>query len=191
MVRTRSRKLLWSSAVLLCVGACASSGLSPLLYGVRHVRGGDPAAVFEAARAALIHAGYRIDRADADAGVITTLPITVSSRGEGVRIDHRLTSHGAVRRLAQIYITRSSPAQAAPPGDVSVYCKVVVQEQTTEAHRMFRHEHRASDIPGDTPIDREAATTMQQNTVWQTIHRDKAAERHILEEVLSQTASER
>lgn len=51
---------------------------------------------------------------------------------------------------------------------------------------MFRHDHRVSDIPDDTPIDRDAATTTEQNTVWRTIRRDKAAERRILEAILDQ-----
>jgi hypothetical protein len=68
--------------------------------------------------------------------------------------------------------------------DVNVYCKVVVQEQTTETHRMFAQDSTLSDVPHDTAIDRDAATTTQQNTVWRTVQRDKAAERRILEAVL-------
>jgi len=38
-----------------------------------------------------------------------------------------------------------------------------------------------SDLPTDTPIDREGATTQEQNTVWRTIGRDKSKERSILD----------
>ena len=133
--------------------------------------------MFNAARSALTDLGYGIDRADPVAGVIEAQPIRKTSATETARTGIRLSSRTHLRQVAYLHVTRGAEI-------VNVYCKVVLQEQTTEAHRMFRHDHQVSDTPGDTPIDREAATTTEQNTVWQTIRRDKAAERRILEAVL-------
>ncbi len=66
-------------------------------------------------------------------------------------------------------------------------CRVLIQEQTTQAHRLFERDHRGYDTPTDTPIEREAATTVRQNTVWRTNRRDRRSERAILEAVTSRT----
>ena len=54
------------------VGGCASSGLSPLHYTVRHIQNGDADKDFAAAVASLVDLGYKIDTADAHTGTITT-----------------------------------------------------------------------------------------------------------------------
>lgn len=97
-----------------------------------------------------------------------------------MHVGTRATSRSRLRRVVHVRVTQSTDV-------VNVYCQVAIQEQTTEAHRMFRRNHMISDTPGETPIDREAATTDEQNIVWQTIGRDKAAERRILEAILAQT----
>ena len=45
---------------------------------------------------------------------------------------------------------------------------------------MLAYDRSGSDSPASTPIEREAATTDRQNTVWETIHRDRSSERRIL-----------
>ncbi len=179
MVYPRAGTIIWLGVIWLGVGGCASTGLSPLNFSVRHIQDGNRAAVFDAARSALADLGYGIDRADPAAGVIEAQPTRTTSATEPAPTGMRLSSRTRLRQVAYLHVTRGTEI-------VNVYCKVVVQEQTTEAHRMFRQDHRVSDTPGHTPIDREAATTTEQNTVWQTIRRDKAAERRILEAVLDQ-----
>ncbi len=67
-------------------------------------------------------------------------------------------------------------------GAARVFCRVLIQEQTTQGHRMFASDRSGSDTPGDyTAINRDAATTTEQNTVWRTLRRDKSAERQILD----------
>ena len=182
MSQARDWKLALSCAFWLLVGGCASSGLSPLNFGVRQVPGADRAAVFDATRTTLADLGYRIDRSDLAEGVVTTYPLQAKSRDEPSRPGFRLRQRSRVRRVAQVRLAESAEA-------VSVYCKVVIQEQTTEAHRMFAGDRMSSDTPGRTPIDDEAATTTEQNDAWQTIRRDKAAESRILEAILQQTGS--
>jgi glyoxylate carboligase len=174
----------WSIASLcatwLFAGGCASPGPSPFNYGVRHVQDGDAAAVFWTAHATLGNLGYRIGPADPAAGEIITQPTATTPDAERAHVGTRAASRSRLRRVVHVRVARSADA-------VNVYCQVAIQEQTTEAHRMFRRNHMISDTPGETPIDREAATTDEQNMVWQTIARDKAAERRILEAILERT----
>jgi hypothetical protein len=49
---------------------------------------------------------------------------------------------------------------------------------------MFASDRSGSDTPGDyTAINRDAATTAEQNSVWRTLRRDRAAERNIIAEI--------
>ncbi len=179
MSHTQAGKHIWLFISCFCVGGCVSPRLSPLNYTVKHVQGRKRAAVFAAAEAALKELSYEIYNADPAKGTINALPISATAAEKETRAGSGPGSQTRLRRAVYVRLTQSAAV-------VNVYCKVVVQEQTTEAHRMFRHDHRVSDIPDDTPIDRDAATTKEQNTVWRTIRRDKATERAILEAVLDQ-----
>ncbi len=182
MTSSRAPSRRWLAVLLLPLGGCASSGLSPLSYGVRHVPNTDSASILDVATDALIELGYEIDRVDRTDGVVTTRPIATTSAYEGLPHATRLSSPSRLRRVAQVRVVPG-------PDVTNVYCRVAVQEQTTEAHRMFQTDHSISDAPGHTAIDRDAATTTEQNTVWETVRRDKATERLILEAIVRQTDS--
>ena len=49
---------------------------------------------------------------------------------------------------------------------------------------MFSSAYARDDVPNDTAIDRDAATTKEQNTVWEPVGRDKSAERIIVQAIL-------
>lgn len=182
MTSSRTQSCCWLAVVLMPLGGCASSGLSPLSYGVRQVPITDTAPVLGVATDALIELGYEIDRVDQTDGVVTTKPITTTGTYERLPHGARLSSPSRFRRVAQVRVVPG-------PDVTNVYCRVAVQEQTTEAHRMFQSDQSISDAPGHTAIDRDAATTTEQNTVWETVRRDKAAERLILEEIVRRTES--
>lgn len=162
---------------VLTSGGCASSALSLQNFGVRRVQSADAAALLRKAENVLKQAGFQIDKSDRRAGVLETKPRAVSPE-EAHRAPWRTAgSQPPMRRVARVQVERS--------GDViSVYCRVVWQEQSTETHRMFQHDRELSDLPDDTPIEREGATTTEQNTVWRTVRRDKPAERRILDTIV-------
>jgi hypothetical protein len=135
-----------------------------------------------AAQSALVGLGYAIDEVDDREGLITARPVIPGKRDESTVGGGRLTSRGETRRVAHLRVAEGG-------GGVKIYCKVVIQKQTTEAYRMLERDRRASDVPGDTPIERDAATTPRQNTVWETVRRDTAAERLILQTILEQTGA--
>lgn len=177
-MRVTLRELSLAGLSALLVGGCASPGPLALGYGVRHIPEGDWAAVLGSAETALANLGYPIDRMDASAGVITTCPVAEDSYATRARRPGtRLSSPGEMRRFAEVRLARA--------GDrLDLYCKVVVEELTTRAHRIFAQDHALVDTPDVTPIDGEAATTQQQNTVWRRVQRDKAAEHRILDAIL-------
>ena len=177
---TRVPTVVLASVAVVSWAGCASPGASRVDYGVRLVRDCERRSVFDAAEAALVGAGYRIDRRDFAEGVLSTHPIPGVGTGPAAPRGVRVSSPNHLRRVAEVRIEEA--------GDViKVHCRIVVQEQTTRVHRLLAEHYRAADLPTDTPIDREAATTSPQNTVWQTVRRDKAAERAILAHITEQT----
>jgi hypothetical protein len=150
---------------------------------MRQLAGGDRAVVFQAAEDALVEAGFQIDRRDEAAGLLTTFPIAATSADIAGHRSRRLGTPAALRRVADVRLEEAA-------GGVTAYCRVLVQEQTTEAYRLREYDLRGSDTPGYTAIDREAATTKAQNTVWRTIRRDKGAERAILAGIQERTGAQ-
>lgn len=142
----------------------------------------DRAAVFNAAELALTGLGYRIDRRDVSSGVLTAQPASGEGRERSGPRPLRLSSRNITRRVAEVQVESAGET-------VSVYCQVLVQEQTTQAYRLLAHEQRGSDTPTDTAIDRDAATTTEQNTVWRTVRRDRDGERRILAAIADSTNS--
>ena len=149
-------------------------------YSVGQVQPGDRTALLDTAEAALIGLGYRIERRDAGESVITTHPIETQAGLDNTR-PASLSSHGKTRRTVEVRVADGG-------GATKVFCRVVIQEQTTQAYRMFASDRSGSDAPGDfTAINRDAATTTEQNTVWRTLRRDKSAERQILDAIMPLT----
>ena len=146
-----------------------------------HMQGADRVAVFKAAELALVRLGYKIERRDMPSGVLEAVPVSDVGGAGLTRRPVRLSSRSDARRVADVQVEQIGDT-------VSVYCQVFVQEQSTQTHRLFAHDQRGYDTPTDTPIEREAATTVQQNTVWRTIRRDRDNERQILTAIADNTA---
>jgi len=158
---------------------CAASRPTPADYGARFVAQKDRAAVLDAAEAGLVDAGFKIDRRDAATGGVLSQPI------EGPRIDDRGSSRRRTRRIAEVRLDERGEA-------FKVYCKVEVQDLVTQGYGMFSQEKTVSDSPGEyTAINRDAATTTEQNTVWRTMRRDKPTERRILDYIVAHTNGEK
>ena len=164
------------------LGACAASRPTAVSFAVRHLRNVERSEVLDAAEVALTDLGYRIDQRDPATGVVRTRPLFDVRGDQPDRRGLGISSRGRTRRLAEVRVVPGADA-------LGVYCRVVVQEQTTQAYRLLAGDGLGADTPTETPIDREAATTRGQNTVWQTFRRDKAAERRILTSIVDQTGA--
>lgn len=166
----------------LCVGVltltgCESPGPTPLEYGVRSVAKRERVAMLDTAEAALVAAGFQIDKRDAVAGVVTSLP------DESSTTDRSGRTRARTRRVAEVRFADGGDA-------VKVYCKVMVQELASSAYGLYAQERATTDSPGEyTAINRDAATTEKQNTLWRTVRRDKMVERAILDQILGSDAA--
>lgn len=157
---------------IVAVHGCASPRPTAANYSVRRIEQRDRVEVLEAVVAALASLGYQIDRVDHAEGLVTTLPTTVRPDDRAARSHRGMSAARDLRRIAQVRVEQTDQTS-------SVYCRVVVQHSTTEVHRMFGQDQRGRDVPNDTAIDRDAATTREQNTVWESIRRDRVAERQL------------
>ncbi len=157
----------------LALGGCATDRLSSLSHSVSRFPGEDRDATFTRVRAAVLALGFQIDRADPAAGLIRTKPLPVATPEQRGLSDLPWSAPRTFRRTAEVRFRMDDDV-------LSVYCKVEVQQQVTQAHRILWQDHAATDIPSETAIDRGAASTAAQNEVWQVVRRDKAAERRIL-----------
>ena len=161
----------------LLVAGCAAPSTAPQHYSIRHLERHDSQAVFDAAAATLSDLGYSISERDPAGGVLSGLRSEEpSGKGEGAR-RATLSAQRPRRTVAQVRIETADET-------VKVRCRVLIQEQVTDAHRIIAHDINGQDMPGQTPIDRDAGTTPEQNAVWRTIGRDKLAERKILSRIL-------
>lgn len=174
MTITTSKVVATLAAMTLFVTGCATTPAAPLRYGVRRIQGAERSAMFASAQQVLVDLGYPLDRVDAASGVITTRATQVEPGTLLQRQRSRLSSPGRGRRIAEVRVVQGDSG-------IDVFCQVVIQRLTTEAHRMFEYESPDSDVPNQTAIERDAATNIEQNTVWQTIRRDRGAELRILD----------
>ncbi len=82
---------------------------------------------------------------------------------------------------------RTAHLRVAPQGGGAVVMlRIDVDREDTARRRVFERpasEYRLSDSPSYTPIEREAATTEEQRTLWTPVRRDRAMERSLLNEL--------
>ena len=158
----------WVMLVLIAVG-CASREPRPVNFAVAPAPPGDKNAVMNAVETALSREGYAIAKRDNAGGVIVTYPISLDRDGQ-----RTWREDNPIRKVAEVRVAGSGES-------LKVHCKVVIQEQAAESYRLLAYERGGDDVPGHhTAIDRDAATTAEQNAVWKTVRRDRPSERQIL-----------
>lgn len=80
-------------------------------------------------------------------------------------------------------VRRSARLRIRPSGDGSIAELRVDLERRETTTISSAGDSRLGDRPGYTPIERDAATTDRQNTVWTRVRRDRALERSLLNEL--------
>ncbi|RJP36802.1 MAG: hypothetical protein C4547_06670 [Phycisphaerales bacterium] len=178
-------KLAWIAAACLmglASSGCATGGPSALTATVHRFPGVESSVVLDLAALALAEHGFEIDRQRSSADTVATYPMELSPHSDAPAVGSAF--RGARRRsVATAHVRRSA-------GTATAYCRVEIQERSTDAARFHAAEHGLTDVPSDTPIDREGATTEEQNTVWRVVGRDKRRERAILEMIAAFLMSE-
>lgn len=168
---TYRRWFLCSLACSLASG-CATNRPTAANFSVRRIDHADQSKVLDAAVAALVENGFQIDRVDRMEGVVTTLPAPIRSDDRASQRGRRLSADRSTRRIGYVLVEQEGTT-------CSVYCKIVVQRSMTEIHRLMALDQSGGDLPTDTAIDRGAASTREQNMVWEPVRRDRTAERRI------------
>lgn len=175
--------LPWLSAG--CAAPSATGGRSSAVgptpsasaYSLRQVQG-DPAVAFRAGQAAMLAEGFELARRDVSSRLLRSAPLLVDPSSEPRASRARLGSPQAIRRIAEVRIDEADHR-------LKVFCRVVVQERSTELHRIQAVDLRSSDSPAATPIEREGVTGREHANVWRHLRRDKAAERRMLQAIVN------
>ena len=169
-------------AGFLAIGAagCLEPRATALNYNVLRLSGAPEAAVFDAAARAMGE-HFTIRRHDRAAGILEAVPIeSIGAESRG-RLRDVMAVPRRERRIAEVRVESVGSV-------VKIFCKVLVQEHDSQAHQMFGREHALDDLPTDTPAERDAATTTEQNAVWRTKRHDRELESRILRAVPEQLA---
>jgi hypothetical protein len=114
---------------------------------------------------------FSVEEADARSGRIRSRPRPVE---EG---RYRITSPMPARQIATLQLWREGEL-------VLARVAVLVQRQGSDAYRSFASDQENyRRRPGRTPADLDAATTPEQNEIWQTLRYEHRLERTILEQI--------
>lgn len=173
-------KILCSGSVLL-VGLLAGC-LDPGGAGSPNVSRWSALSLPDAPRAAAFDAGvhamrqwFTVAEASPAKGLIRGASKEYEQEGGTGRFrDAAVGYRNHLRRSATLLIRERSSGCVAS-------CEVRVQRLDTADHRLFHQNRQFSDVPSDTPIDRDAGISPQQAQVWTDLPRDRKLERQILD----------
>lgn len=173
-----TRGLLMTVAVIAMASTigCQSPDAAMSGYAARHLASVETAQAFSAARHVLEGYGFSVRRADVERGWIATHPARLHEL-EAAAVRDVFGREADERRVVTMRVLPEATGAA-------IFCKVEVQEPSSDEFRLYSDAHRTSDTLSDTPIDRDAATTDEQNTVWRTRRRDRDLERSLLDAVV-------
>lgn len=172
------RRCTWVVGALLAgLAGCATSGGRFEGDQQRTLRDADPDVVLAEAAVILKREFGRLTVDEAGRRIETVPHEFTTARGSGTARD-LYGGQSVMRRTARFRVgQRGAATIAALRIDID-------RRDTTRQRIMHPRGHRLGDAPGhETPIDRDAATTYQQNTVWTRIGRDTRLERAILAEL--------
>lgn len=167
----------WGSIAWLALGiiGCAADG-EVSRFQSRWVPDAEPDAAYRAAEVVLRREFGRLASESGGRRILTE-----------PRIYNATRESGAARDLYRGSSTlRSAATLLVAPRDAGslVQVRVDVEREDSTRREVFQHEeHRLSDSPSRTALERDAATSTRQNTVWTFVRRDRALERAILDEV--------
>lgn len=169
-------------AASLLVGCQSGGGPSSVSAGPmqqRTLRGSSVDAVL-AEGAAILRREFPRVRIDPETRSISADPVEfVSARDTGLAREV-VGGRSTMRRKAMMIVGERGDA-------VVVRLRIDVERRDTERQKVAQPRgYRLGDTPGaESPIDEDAATTVEQNTVWTPLRRDARLERELLEELRS------
>jgi hypothetical protein len=151
-------------------------GLDATGYTTRLIDSGDPDHVLQAAEVVLRREFGRL-RVDYEQRRIESDPVEYSTASDSGTARDLVGVRSRMRRVARFVAVRRGRGTLAR-------LRVDLERQETAQRAASPPDaYRLSDSPAYTPIERDAATTRRQNTVWAKVRRDQRLERALLDEL--------
>ncbi|TWT46105.1 hypothetical protein RAS1_25520 [Phycisphaerae bacterium RAS1] len=182
-----SRRGAWLAFALLVLPPLAGCGtdatLEPEPYQTGLVESAGNDQVLAAAATILRREFGRLEQLDARAGRIVTAPAEFDTRNEsGTARDFR----GGSSRMRRVATLTLAPRAAGTLARLRID---IERQDTTRATQQQTPTGRFDDYPSSgTAIERDAATSDRQNSVWTRVRRDRNLERELLSELLAEFA---
>jgi len=170
-----ARRIVVLGALCGLLGAGCAGSSYDTLYQTQQIESQDAVAVLAAAERILRTEFGRVT-VDEERRMIVTAPAARAGDEAGTTGADRLRG-GVVRRTATLWLNRRGDSMVAR-------LRVDIErEETAQQRAIPTGSGRLSDTPGYTPIERDAATSYRQNTVWTKVGRDRKLERALLDEL--------
>lgn len=156
-------------------GLKRSEGMSRRLAGTRTDQ------AFDAAVYAMRQWFTRVEPRPTE-GLVRGVSFEYVQKGGTERLRDAIGFKNRLRRTGRIVVR---------PYDVGciVVCRIDRDRLDTADHRVFRQNETINDLPSETPIEREAGVSAEQQQAWTPMPRDRALERMILDLVRDRAAS--
>ena len=168
--------------MLLCLLGCGQ-GMETRTFQARMIRGTSPDDVLLVAQKVLGREFGRLEIAPGTRRIVSQ-PVEYQTSSESGTARDLYGGRSTMRRIAHFAVAKR--------GDGSIArLRIEVERMDTARREAFRPDQgRISDAPSQTPIERDAATTTRQNTVWTFVKRDRRLERAFLAELQEQFTPE-
>lgn len=172
--------LLAPLALLSALAGCAQ-GLETRRFQSRIIGSASADEVFRAAQV-LLRREFGALKIEPEMRRIVSQPVEYRTVSESGTARDLYRGRSTMRRVAHFAVGRRGDGAVAR-------LRIDIERQDTARREAFQPErNRLSDAPGRTPIERDAATSTQQNTVWTFVKRDRRLERVLLAELQEQFA---
>lgn len=160
-----------------------TQGLESRRFQSRVIHDASADEVFHAAQVILRREFGRLNIAP-DARRVVSEPVESRTSSESGSARDLYGGRSTIRRIAHLAVS--------PRADGAIVrLRIDIERQDTAQTEAFQPDrHRLTDAPSQTPIERDAATSTRQNTVWTFVRRDRRFERALLAELQEQFAPE-
>jgi hypothetical protein len=168
--------------ILLCLVGC-SQGMESRTFQARVIDRAAPDDVMLAAQVLLRREFGRLD-VEPGSRRIVSQPVEYQTSSDSGTARDLYRGRSTMRKVAHFAVAKRGEGTIAR-------LRIDVERMDTARQEVFRADQgRISDAPGQTPIERDAATSTRQNTVWTFVKRDRQLERALLAELQEQFAPE-
>lgn len=177
MMRSITTTLMLLTGALAIVSTGCAGGLETRTFQSRLIEDAQPEQVFAAAEVIMRREFGRVEL-DPERQRISSQPVEyVATNDSGTFRDLR-GGESRLRRIANLQLADRRTGTL-------VRLRIEIEREDTEYHEQFQpRQDRLHDTPGrTTAIERDAATSARQNTVWTFVRRDQRLERALLGEL--------